>query len=257
MKISIIGNGNLAQNLSRAFVRSSYELNEIYSLNYEALKKFSSELGVIPLKQISDLNTDIDILIVAITDHAIENLLKELPTGDYVVLHTSGTLSMNIFEGLSFKNYGVFYPLYSFVKDKKTNFKDIPLMIEASNVEALNKIKEIAENLSRNVMEVNSLDRRLYHLSGVMVNNFANYLWTVTQELLEENDLDFDYLKPILKQTADNALNTSDLKGIQTGPAKRKDFKIIQDHYSILENNLPLLDLYRKMTDLIIEKHKD
>ncbi len=257
MRISIVGNGNLAQNLSKIFFDKSHDIVDVYAQDYQTVLELSNKIGAKPLKNILELNTNIDFLIIAITDRSIESFLQQLPKGDYIILHTSGSISIDVFDKLNINNYGVFYPFYSFVKDRHVNFEFIPLMIESSNTDTANKVKELAESISSNVVEVNSENRKLYHLSGVMVNNFTNHFWTMAQELLKENSLDFKYLKPILEQISNNALEFSDLSKLQTGPARRNDFNVINMHLSMLESNPLLQSLYKKMTELIIEKYRE
>lgn len=256
MKISIVGNGNLAQSLAKVFLNRSYDVVEMHAPNYNTLQEFCQPIGVNPQKNISELNTDIDFLIISVADDALESFVKQLPVGDYIVLHTSGTVSVDVFKETEFKKVGIFYPLFSFLKGKDVDFKRVPLMIEASDKSTLKQIEKLSASISDNVVEVNSEDRKLYHLSGVMVNNFTNHFWAMTQELLEKHQLDFENLKPILKQTTERALESKNLLELQTGPAKRNDVNIIQNHLSILKENLPLQDLYTKMTELIIEAHK-
>jgi len=258
MKISIIGNGNLAQNLAVYFSEDNlFQIQEIYSRNYKEVQFFSQRVNARALKNISKLNIDIDILIIAITDRSIKDILKLIPKGNYLVLHTSGAVSIDIFKTFNFRNYGVIYPLYSFSKNRKINFKSIPLMIEASNNEALEKLKILSKNISEIVLELNSEERKQYHLSSVIVNNFSNHIWSMTQDLLKKQSLDFEYLKPILKQTCSNALEFDNLEDLQTGPAKRQDFNVIDTHLEILKENLSLKEIYKKMTESIIKKYEN
>ena len=257
MKISIIGNGNLAQNLVKTFQKNTYKLVEMYALDYQKLQEFCVSRKIHALKNIDDLNTDVDFLIISVSDRVLPQLLKQIPKGEYTVLHTSGALPISVFQGTKIKNYGVFYPLYSFLKQESVSFRTIPIMLEASNLSVFKRIKLLSENISENVLKVESRDRLWYHLSAVLVNNFSNHLWSMTQEILSESHLDFDHLKPILEQTCRRALDSDNIQVLQTGPAKRNDTNIIASHLSILEKHPDLSELYKKMSQLIIDKHKD
>ncbi len=257
MVISFIGNGNVAQVLVNNLLKNDHVVKEMYAPNKENLIKFIASRPIKPLKNIEDLDIDIDLLIVAIKDNAIENILQNIPKGTFSTVHTSGTISIDIFKKNNFNNYGVFYPLYSFIKDRTSNLKNIPILIESSDQLVLNQIQSLAICVSGNVVEVNSLDRRKYHLAGVMINNFTNHFWAMTEDYLKDEGLKFEYLKPILKQTSDNAILSENLFELQTGPAKRDDQAIIETHIEMLNLNLPFQELYQKMTELILDKHRN
>lgn len=255
MRISIIGNGNLAQSIAQIFFKTSLQLVEMYAPNYSALSDFCKTVDTQPLKKLSDLNTKIDILIIAITDSAIIQVIPEIPKGDFVLAHTSGSINIDVFETQKINNYGVFYPLYSFLKTQAEDFSEIPIMLEYSNKKTLETLNLLANKLSNNVSLVNSQDRKKYHMAGILVNNFTNHLWAICQEMLDDNGLDFENLKPILMETADNAMESDQLYDLQTGPAKRNNQKIINSHIELLNDNKDLQELYQCMTRLITKKH--
>lgn len=255
MVISFIGNGNVAQVLIEDLLNKNLIIKEIYAPNYEKLQKFAGSRSIKPLKSILDLDVNIDLLIIAVKDNAIEKLIVDIPKGSFSIVHTSGTISINIFKRNGFDKYGVFYPLYSFIKGKSTDLRKIPILIESSDNEFLEQLSILADLISSNVVEVNSENRKKYHLAGVMINNFTNHFWAMTQDYLRSEGLDFEYLKPILKQTSENAILSENLFDLQTGPAKRDDQAIIDIHMEMLKINPPFQELYQKMTELILHKH--
>lgn len=255
MRISIIGNGNLAQSIAQIFFKTSQELVEMYAPNFSALSVFCKTVNAQPLKELSKLNTNIDILIIAITDSAIRQVVTEIPKGNFVLAHTSGSIAMDVFEEANVKNYGVFYPLYSFLKAQAEDFSEIPIMLESVNETSNKWLHRLANKLSNNISVVNSQDRKKYHMAGILVNNFTNHLWAICQEMLDNSGLAFENLKPILKETANNAMKSEQLYDLQTGPAKRNNQKIINSHIELLEDNKDLQELYQCMTRLITKKH--
>lgn len=257
MNISFVGSGNVAQNLAKVFNQLGFNIVEMYAQNYTSLSEFCTIVNANPLKNIAELNTNIDFLVISITDDAIEKVIEEIPKGDFIIAHTSGSVSIEVFSDKDFVNYGVIYPLYSFTKERTEDFTAIPIMLEYSNGFTKERLFNLSERLSNKVLSVNSDDRKLYHLSGVLVNNFTNHLWVMTQELLKKHHLNFDNLKPILKETAENALSVKEISRIQTGPAKRKNKQIILEHIDILEEDRGLQKLYSLMSDLIQERYKE
>ena len=256
MNISFIGNGNLAQNLAVNFYKLDFNIVEIYARDFPKIDSFSKKVKANPLKRVEDLNKDIDLLIISVSDDALDSVLTEIPKSNFIIVHTSGSIPIDVFYNKGFENFGVFYPLYSFTKERIEDFKFIPIMLEYSNSYTQKKILSLAHKLSENIQFVSSDDRKIYHLSGILVNNFTNHLWAMTQELLEKHSLDFDKLKPILKETTDNALLVEKLSVIQTGPAKRGNKSIISEHINTLKEDKSLQKLYALMSELIEEKYK-
>ena len=144
---------------------------------------------------------------------------------------------------------GVFYPLQTFSKNSLVAFKEIPICIEASVTSDLKILKELGESLSEKVIEINSEERSKLHLAAVFVNNFTNYLYRISNEILAESKLPFDLLKPLIAETA-RKIETLSPKDVQTGPAKRNDLKTIEKHLYLLKDS-PYKQLYQQLTEAI------
>ena len=108
---------------------------------------------------------------------------------------------------------------------------------------------QLAALISNKVFEVNDEQRRKLHIAAVIVNNFSNHLIALTKEYTDSLDLDFDLLKPLMQETMLKAL-AQNPKDIQTGPAKRKDYKTIAQHESMLSDP-KLKELYLWFTQSI------
>ena len=91
------------------------------------------------------------------------------------------------------------------------------------------------------------------HLAAVFVNNFTNQLYRVAHEITEAESVEFDILKPLIKETAKKVQTISPYMA-QTGPAIRKDKKTISKHLQALENKIHK-DIYELLTKAIQETH--
>ena len=248
IKVIILGFGNVGQHLYRAFsLNPKVDVIQIYNrspINFP--ENFQSSF----LTDISQLK-EVDAYIIAVPDDAIKDFSKTLPFKNKLVVHTSGSVSINNLSDNNKK--GVFYPLQSFSKNAEVDFKSIPICIEAKNKEDLELLKQLGSLISENVQEISSKEREQLHLSAVFVNNFVNYLYQVGSDLLLDNSLSFDLLKPLIIETAKKieSLNPEDS---QTGPAKRNDLKTIENHLHLLEES-PYKELYHKITKSIQEKY--
>jgi predicted short-subunit dehydrogenase-like oxidoreductase (DUF2520 family) len=187
------------------------------------------------------------IYIIAISDDAIKEFSKQLPIRNCLVVHTSGCVPINDLDNKNRK--GVFYPLQTFSKERQLDYKTIPICLEAEHKEDLDLLKEIGLELSDHVEIIDSQKRATLHLAAVFVNNFVNHLYTIGYDLLEQESLSFDLLKPLINETA-NKINSIPPIEAQTGPAIRNDQKTIQNHLHLLNNNSDK-DLYRMLSTII------
>jgi predicted short-subunit dehydrogenase-like oxidoreductase (DUF2520 family) len=242
ISVSVLGYGNVAWHLVKAFeASSSIKLIQVYSRNTIDDKDFKAP-------NITDLNQLLpaQIYIIAIPDDAISSFSKQLEFKEALVVHTSGSISIEALKCKSHK--GVFYPLQSFSKNKSINFKEIPITLEANNQRDLNLLKDLAKSLSSLIYEIDSHQRKQIHVAAVFVNNFVNYLYNIGEDLCLSNNIDFNILKPLIKETALKIKNLSP-KEAQTGPAKRFDKNTIENHLTILPKEYQ--EIYTLLTNSI------
>lgn len=249
--IVLLGAGNVAIQLCKAFdISEDFEVIQVYNRTKKSLENFPSVLN--KTTTLSKIKTA-DIYIIAVSDDAISSFSESLPIKDKLVVHTSGSVSM---EAISDRNRkGVFYPLQTFSKNSEVVFSEIPICIEASNETDISFLKTLGESISNCVLEITSEKREKLHLSAVIVNNFVNYLYQVGNELLVDQSLPFNLLKPLILETA-NKINTLTPAEAQTGPAKRNDKKTIEKHLHLL-NDSPNKEIYQNITNAILKKYNN
>lgn len=246
----VIGGGNVAWHLSKQFSNcKSINLLQIYNRNILSISDLNS------VATITDKVDEIkiaDIYVLAISDNAIKDMLDFIPNKKALILHTSGTTSMNILN--KFDRIGVFYPLQTLTKFNEIDFKNIPILIEAKHKDDLLILKNIANQISDNVQYINSEERKKIHLAAVFVNNFVNHLYSIGYEFLEENNINPSILIPLILETAQKLVNYHP-KNIQTGPAKRKDFITIASQIEMLENKENKV-IYKLLSDSISKQYE-
>jgi len=191
-----------------------------------------------------------DLYILCVSDDAISKVSNQLNLNqDSIVVHTSGSTNMNILS--KYKNHGVIYPLQTFSKNKKIQFTNIPIIIEANSKIVLDKLRKICSILSKKVIDSNSIQRTLIHISAIFTNNFSNYMNILAKEILKSNNIDSSILNPLINETA-NKLNHLSPLDAQTGPAIRKDQITIQKHLNLLKET-KYFEIYDKLTKEIIK----
>lgn len=250
-RISIIGSGNVATSISKAIVNKGFTLVEVFSRKKENIAKLCEHLpkGCTPkmITDITQLATTADCYLICIKDDALEEVLTTFPFKNKLVVHTSGSVGMDVFKG--FTRCGVFYPLQTFSKENPIAFTEVPLCIEANQPQTEKLLMDMAEQLSEKVVLLNSQQREVLHLAAVFACNFSNYLYNVAEEITATHRIDFSLLHPLILETA-KKIQVQKPKVAQTGPAKRHDQKIITKQLHLLKNN-PHLELYQLLTKLI------
>lgn len=248
IKVVIIGAGNLATHLYRSIQKAKgLELIQIFNRNPQHLD-FVDDAQLI-ISEIDDLK-EADLYILAIKDEALADFALKLPQFEGLIAHSSGSEHIDCLS--RFKNYGVFYPLQSFSKERPVDFDHIPICLEANSENNLDFLKQVAKKLSDQIFEVNSAQRKALHVSAVFVNNFSNHLFALAADYCEKNELPFDILKPLIRETVDK-IDSLPPFSAQTGPALRKDQKTIEAHLAMLDDDRK--KIYSILTESIQKLH--
>jgi predicted short-subunit dehydrogenase-like oxidoreductase (DUF2520 family) len=251
-KIAIVGTGNVAHHLSDVFAKNNIEIVCIASRNTKHANNLATKFGS-TVSEITEIKNNADLVIIAVSDDAIAEVVQKIPIGDYIVAHTSGSVSIDVFKN-RFKRYGVFYPLQSISKSRELNFNEIPILVEGNTNTTTNELFNLAKLISNRVEKMDSDNRGLLHLSAVIANNFVNFLAMKSYGFLEQNNIDGKLLQPLMKETIAR-LQTHHPIEMQTGPAKRNDKKVIEKQIKQLESNPKLQSLYRLFSQQIIEEY--
>jgi predicted short-subunit dehydrogenase-like oxidoreductase (DUF2520 family) len=229
IQVVIIGSGNVAQHLIKAFAKSKkIDVIQVFSRQKEALTHLLDSHKI--TTDFNDL-VQVDLYIIAVSDDAIASVSSQLPFENRLVVHTSGSVSI---DALDKKNRnGILYPLQTFSKKADVDFSQIPLCLESDNEADFEFLKEVAEMISNNIYKINSEQRKALHVAAVFVNNFVNNLYQMGIEICTENNVPFDILKPLIQETANKVMTLSPNEA-QTGPAIRNDEQTIAKHLDFL-----------------------
>ncbi len=247
-KVVIIGAGNVATHLSKAIKNAGFEILQIVSRTEESARALGTLLDVQYTCNPAEINAEADLYIVSVKDDAIATALStfSLPKNALVV-HTAGSVPMEILKEFS-SNIGILYPLQTFSKAKDVNFKEIPVYIEANTQENTSKLLQFANTFSDRAKEVNSTMRAKVHLAAVFACNFTNNLYAIASDILEKAGLGFEDMLPLIGETTEK-IKTLHPRKAQTGPAIRRDSKVIEKQLNALEGREK--QIYKLITESI------
>ncbi len=252
--VSFIGSGNVATALALGMRNSGLRIVEVYSPDPSHAGRFTELTGCEIADDFSNINKNSDLYILAVPDDKVKELAGILPDVSGIVVHTSGITPLEALS--SARDYGVFYPLQTFTIGQPVDLSEVPFLIEGSTEEITKLLMLLASKLSRSVHNITSGQRKYFHLAAVFVSNFSNHLYSVASQLLEEQGLDFDFLKPLIRQTAAKIENMPPLEA-QTGPARRNDRKAMAEHLKMLEDHPEFEALYKMISGQITQRYHE
>ncbi|MCF0203539.1 MAG: DUF2520 domain-containing protein [Bacteroidaceae bacterium] len=238
-RTTILGSGNVGTHLHKAFTQNGVSTNLVSSRTLE---------GIAPS----------DVYLLCVKDDAIEETAQRLkeyleerlsPTS-CIVAHTAGTKPLSLLSRL-FPQCGVFYPMQTFSKQKALSYTDIPIFIEGSSPTVGQELISLAKTTFSSVSILGSEERKRLHVAAVFASNFTNHLMTLADRQMQQIGLDYTSLLPLLDEVVDK-LHHLPPREAQTGPAARRDFSVINEHLSLIEDE-QTRTIYRLLSQSIYE----
>lgn len=231
MKTEVIGTGNVGTQFARIF-------------------------GVDPIssRTLDGLSTNADLYIIAVSDNAVKEVAENLPKLEGIVVHTTGSVPIDTLNSIECKGYGVMYPFQTLSKVRPLPPEKIPLLLEASDPDTLEKIRRMALQAGFSKIEMaDSEKRRKVHLTGTFACNFTNAMIAISQQILDDCGINRSIINPLVEETIEK-LETLSAKEAQTGPAVRKDTSTLSKHLDLL-NYLKMhqeAEIYKAVSEYIM-----
>jgi predicted short-subunit dehydrogenase-like oxidoreductase (DUF2520 family) len=253
MRITIIGSGNVATHFAAAFKNAGHKIIQVYSRDMHNAALLAYHVNAEAINSLDQINSETDIFIIAVKDDAIIPAAQALAKFQKLIVHTSGATHIEALLAVT-GNAGVFYPLQTFSKTKEVDFWQVPLCIEGADEQTTATLVQLAQTISNKIYRVNSAQRKVLHLSAVFACNFPNYLYGVAQQLLADNSMDFEMLRPLILETAQK-VQTNLPGSVQTGPAVRNDENTMALHLQMLDDKPDLKVIYSLLSQDIIKNN--
>ncbi len=257
MDVSFIGSGNLAWHLAPALDNAGYVVREVYSRNTRHAEELTERLYQADVKASLDFSTSKSrLFIIATADDAIQQVAMDIVLPDEATLvHCSGSQPLSLLQFAAATHTGVFYPLQTFSKAKRVDFKTVPIFVESSSEQAERQLMDLGRALSQKVRKITSEERRALHVAAVFASNFPNHLFAIAKSILRENSLEFDLVKPLIQETVAKSLSLGPEQA-QTGPAMRADLEVLDRHLEFLQGDEKIAEIYRVLSQHIIDTYQ-
>jgi len=255
MNVLIVGTGNVAHYLTGRI--SATTQMQVWnwgrdSKKVRTLSSFYDTAGIYDFKKISLV---FDLILLAVSDHAIAEVSKLFDGRAELIAHTSGAMDMSELK-LNVSSRAVFYPLQTFSKPYDLGNNQFFCLLEFEKKEHSTLLSGMAKALGFKAREMDSKARLKTHLAAVLVNNFSNLLFHKAFTFLEESKINPELLVPLINETA-LKINKMHPEAAQTGPAKRNDQITIDKHLGLLEQHPDLLKIYKLFSQYLTPTDHD
>lgn len=257
MRISFIGAGRVAHHLATV-LSQNHQIVQIYSRTLAHAQTLASQVAAMATVNITELQSDVDLVIIAVSDQAIAEVIQQLHAQftDVLIVHTSGSTDIQVLAKVHARA-GVFYPLQTFSLAREVDWQTTPLFVEATRPNDLSQLTDLANSLSSRVFSYTSAQRLSLHLAAVYACNFSNYCYDMAKQIVDAEQVDFSLLYPLILETAHKAVQ-HDPKQMQTGPAMRGDKNILNMHQQMLDDvhREDLKNVYNLLSQQILQSHQ-
>jgi predicted short-subunit dehydrogenase-like oxidoreductase (DUF2520 family) len=240
--IAIVGLGNVGWNLARGLHACDYRVEQIVSRDPSKDRVFLDSIGAVGIPSMDLLDRKVDLIFMCTPDDTTETLTSGL-NHSATLVHCSGSVPV-----LRDTNSGVFYAFQTFTKHVEVEWEGIPIFIETEHPEVYQLLERIGKKLSGNVRQVNEMQRKHIHISGVFGANFVNHILYQAKRVLDRSDLPFEVLEPLLHEVIRKAFTHGPMAS-QTGPARRGDVQLMEKHLEALESDQDLHELYACLSE--------
>ncbi|MEQ9186869.1 MAG: DUF2520 domain-containing protein [Cryomorphaceae bacterium] len=249
-RIAILGVGNVGWNLGFRLHEIGYSVPQLISESHDASDDLAKTLGAEIGEHPKELSPFIDIAILCVPDDVIIRTAANIPAS-VAVVHTSGSTPLL----LDRENSGVLYPFQTFSKHVRPDWKGIPVFVESNDAGLEKQLLELALALSGNASIKSSEQRRSVHLAGVFGANFVNHILFLAEKVLNDSNSDFEVLRPLLRETLRKAIELGP-KESQTGPARRGDEQLIEQHLQLLKADPNMAEIYALLSESIAQTYR-
>jgi len=234
MRLGILGGGRAAWAYGSAWKRIGWPLSGVW-LRDESRSRIT-ELLETPRLDLADLAGSSELLLVAVSDRAIEPVAASIPPTEALVFHASGAL-LSMRDGFSL------HPLRSLPPvGQPSDLADTLLVFEG---EHRRTAKLIAAAVGARFAEVAPEQKARYHAAAVFGSNYVAAMLEIAEQLMAQagvNDVRED-LAALARSAIENWRLHTDARRF-TGPAARGDQDVMTRHVAALHGEPQLAQLY-------------
>ena len=252
-RIVMVGAGNMATALALSFKNAGNTPVAVWSRTAESACLLAGKLECEHACEISSLPAA-DIFIISIVDSALYDVASQVAAAfpDALLLHTAGSIDMELLRSAGAASYGVLYPMQTVNKHKTVSLRDVTTFVEGCDAEVTERVEALARTISDKVVHATSKQRSYLHVAAVFTCNFSNAMYNMAAEILEKHGLPFDAMLPLVDEAARKVHDMSPAEA-QTGPARRGDSNVMNAHIAMLDEEHAAI--YSQLSEYITRRN--
>ncbi len=240
MRLGILGGGRAAWAFGSAWKRIGWPLSGVWLRNES--RSAIAELLATPRTPIETLARHSDLLLVAVSDRAIEDVANAIPPTGATIFHASGAL-LSVRGGFSL------HPLKSLPPvGAPSDLDDTLLVFEGEHRDIARKL---ADAVGARFAVVAAEQKPRYHAAAVFGANYVAAMLDTAERLMTEAGVSGvrEELVALAGSAIENWRRHTDARRF-TGPAARGDRDVLARHAAALADDPELARLY----DLVAEQ---
>ncbi len=237
LRLGIIGSGRAAWAFVSTWRRMGWPVAGIATRG--------AEWDLAPQRTIPELAVASDILLIAVSDRAIEEVAAAIPATSAIIVHPSGAL-LSVRGGFSL------HPLKSLPPvGQPSDLSGALLVFEGAHRAVAERIATAA---CARFAAIPAAAKVRYHAGAVFGSNYVAVLLDIAEELIGIDGARED-LAALARSAIDNWLANTDARRF-TGPAARGDGAVIEKHLESLRDRPELAEAYRLLATHILATAK-
>ena len=232
MRIVLVGPGRAGQSVAIAANGAGHEVVAVVARDPEQASGLARRLDAGVLA-IGEPIPAVDMIIVAVRDHAIEEVAGQVApvarNAAASAVHLSGATPLVALSPFASQGLGIgsFHPLQTMpTPDQGARSLAGSWMAVTADEPLRSELRLFAASLGGIPFDVRDDDRATYHAAAAAAANFPTAALAIAQALLESTGLPFEAMRPLVNQIVANAFELGPGASL-TGPIARGDVATI------------------------------
>jgi predicted short-subunit dehydrogenase-like oxidoreductase (DUF2520 family) len=241
MRLGIVGGGRAAWAFGSAWLRIGWPIAGVW-LREESHSHIAELLSTTRI-DIADLAHDAELLLVAVSDRSIREVMTAIPETEAIIFHASGAMPA-MRDGFSLHPLKTLAPV-----GETSDLRDTLLVFEGSHRKTA---KLIVKAIGARFAEITSEQKPLYHAAAVFGANYIAAVLDIAQQIMTGAGVGDvrEELAALARSAIDNWVAHEDDTRF-TGPAARGDLETIRRHLNALRDQPRLAELYEILAEHI------
>ena len=241
MRLGILGGGRAAWAYGSAWARVGWPLAGVW-LRPESQSQLPELLGT-PRRTIDELAESSELILVAVSDRAVPEVMARIPSTAALIFHASGALPSPP-DGFSL------HPLKSLAPvGENSDLENTLLVFEGKHRKTA---RLLAAAIGARFAEVTAEQKPLYHAAAVFGSNYVAAMLDIAEALINRAGVSDarDDLALLARSGIANWSDHSDSRRF-TGPAIRGDRDTMQGHLAAIESDPQVKEIYKLLAEWI------